>query len=115
MNDESINQPDNTTVTDILEETLEQKINRETARILWQELAPHFAAGNLITVAIGVDLVAVAAAMARDDSSAIKAWMEAGQVAPTTDEDASTWHENNAEVWASVIKPWVLVQNVTAK
>lgn len=108
-------EPINPAIPDTSEETLEQKINRETARISWQELAPHFAAGNVITVAEGVDLVAVAAAMARDDSAAIKTWMDAGQVEPTTDEHASVWHENNAEVWASVVKPWVLVQHVTAK
>jgi len=50
-------------------ESIEQKINRETARIHWSELQTHFAAGNLISVDAELDLIVVARAMTNDDAT----------------------------------------------
>ena len=91
--------------------TLEQKINRETARICWNELAPHFAAGNLITVSPELDLIVVAKAMAENNAEQIKTWMSQQQVHNTHDSEAIGWQSNNSELWAAVVKPWVLVQD----
>jgi len=88
------------------------KINRETARLQWQEVEPHFASGNVISVAKELDLVAVAKAVADDNAIAIKQWMEEQQVIPTSDEQAITWQQNNAEFWAVVIKPLILIQPI---
>jgi hypothetical protein len=100
---------------DHTEENLTQKINRETARIHWKALEPHFAAGQLITVATELDLILVARAMAEDDATTIKRWMDKQQLMPTSDQQAAIWQEINAELWAAVIKPWVLVQAVVQK
>lgn len=98
-----------------IEEDIEQKINRETARIRWSELETHFAAGHLITVATELDLIIVARAMAEDDTAKLKQWMESQLVIPTNDAQALEWQSTNAELWAAVIKPWVLVQAVVEK
>lgn len=92
------------------EESIETKINRETARINWQELAPHFAAGNLITVSTELDLIHAAKALADNDADQVKIWMGNGDVYNTTDNEALEWQADNTELWAVVIKPWVLVQ-----
>jgi hypothetical protein len=96
-----------------IEESLEQKINRETARIQWNEIEPHFAAGNVISVAKELDLIHVARAMSDDDTASIKQWMDDQQVMPTSSEQAVEWQACNAELWAVVIKPWILVQATT--
>ncbi|MGS2716643.1 DUF2288 domain-containing protein [Eionea flava] len=88
------------------------KINRETARVSWQELEPHFASGNVVSIAKELDLVNVAKAVADDDTVTIKQWMENDQVNPTSDQQALEWQKNNAELWAVVIKPLILVQPV---
>lgn len=88
------------------------KINRETARVSWQELEPHFASGSVVSVAKDLDLVNVAKAVADDDTATIKQWMEKGQVNPASDQQALEWQQNNAELWAVVIKPLILVQPV---
>ena len=88
------------------------KINRETARLQWQEIEPHFASGNVISVAKELDLIAVAKAVADDNAVAIKQWMEEQQVIPTSDEQAITWQKGNAEFWAVVIKPLILIQPI---
>lgn len=90
--------------------TLAQRLNLETARIPWAELQGHFASGSVISVGEGLDLIAVAETLAKDDADQVKAWMESGQVAPVSDDQARHWHKQEAHLWAVVIKPWVLVQ-----
>lgn len=89
---------------------LRGKLNSETARIAWPELERHFARGVVVVVAPGLDLVEVAHAMARDDSAALAAWMQAGQVARAEAEQALDWHARQAVFWAVVVAPWVVIQ-----
>jgi hypothetical protein len=88
---------------------IEQQINLETAQIHWHELQRFFASGNAITV----DLTHVAAQIVADNAAQIKIWMDAGLVDAVKDTQAQLWYEQNALVWAVVIKPWVLVQPIT--
>jgi hypothetical protein len=37
--------------------------------------------------------------------------MNAGLVRKVTDEQASSWYEQDALLWAAVVKPWILVQH----
>lgn len=82
----------------------------ETARISWQELAPWFAKGKLLWVAAGQDLVAVAEAIASDDKQLVASLMQSGQLQNLGDELALDYHERDPELWATVVRPWVLVQ-----
>ena len=86
------------------------KLNQETARIDWTALQPFFARGQTVLVRPGLDLVAVATAFADDRRDAVAAWMETGDVAPVADAQAEEWSQTNAELWAVVVAPWVLVQ-----
>ena len=89
---------------------LRQKLNLETARLPWNELARYFAGGRLIGVDGGLDLLEVAEAVAEDHSARVGCWLEAGTVASVSDDEARQWHDAGACLWAVVIKPWVLVQ-----
>lgn len=91
---------------------IEQQINLETAQIHWHELQRFFASGNAIAVDPTLDLTHVAAQIVADNAAQIKTWMDAGLVDAVKDEQAQIWYEQNALVWAVVIKPWVLVQPV---
>lgn len=92
------------------EDVLQAKLTLETASIPWRELQRFFAAGKAVAVDPGLDLIAVAAALANDDRNTFEQWMEQQQVAPVTDEQAGGWFDANATVWAVVVAPWVLVQ-----
>jgi len=48
----------------------------------------------------------------RDNRNAVEAWLAAGLIAHVSDRQARDWLEADAEVWAVVLKPWVLVQNI---
>lgn len=89
---------------------LEQQINLETAQIRWHELQRFFASGSAIAVDASLDLTQVAAQIAANNAALIKEWMDAGLVDAVKDTQARTWYEQDALVWAVVIKPWVLVQ-----
>lgn len=82
-----------------------------TAQIDWHTLEPHFARGELLVVDRVLDLVVVAQAFTEDASDKVKQWMDKGQLAIASDEQASDWFERNPDtLWAVVIRPWVLVQ-----
>ena len=85
-------------------------LNLETSRIAWQELQRFFASGAAIFVGEGLDLVDVAIQISKDNQTQVLQWMEAGQVARVTDAQALAWFESKVEVWAVVVRPYVLVQ-----
>lgn len=93
-------------------ELLRAQLNAETGKLSWKELERHYARGVVIKVAIGLDLVDVAAHIVRDDKTAVEAWLASGQVARASSEDARRWHDSNASLWALVAAPWVLVQEI---
>lgn len=93
-----------------LQEVTRAKMNLETARIAWHELQRFFASGSAIYVSPELDLVEVAFQISEDNKEPVLKWMEAKQIAPVTDDQAQAWHEADAEMWAVVVSPYVLVQ-----
>jgi len=94
---------------------LRDKVNRETARLPWSELLKHFAQGNVIWVANELDLVEVAVRIAHDDKANITQWMEQGMVAKVSDQQCQAWMDSDARLWATVISPFILVQQEKPK
>ncbi len=87
------------------------RINLETAQIPWRELQRFFAAGKVLRLAAGLDLVEVACALERDDVARVEDWTRAAALRPVSDDEARHWIERDALLWAVVVKPWVLVQS----
>ena len=86
------------------------KINLETARLPWSELERHFALGNVVYVSEELDLVDVAVRISHDDKDNIAKWMGDGKLGKVTDVQAETWAASEAQLWTSVVHPFVLVQ-----
>lgn len=90
---------------------LDYKLLGETARVSWAEIERLFAAGRVIRVDAGLDLIQVGQVFAKDAADQLKCWMQAGQVGLLDDEHAGRWaSDDEADLWAVVISPWVLVQ-----
>jgi hypothetical protein len=85
-------------------------VNLETARIAWKELQRFFASGSAIHVSAELDLVEVAFQISEDNKDQVAAWMNAGQIGRVSDAQALAWYESDADVWAVVVRPYVLVQ-----
>jgi hypothetical protein len=90
---------------------LRSKINLETASFPWSELLKHFAAGTVLVVEDGLDLVEVAVHMAEDHASEIADLLAKGQLARVSDHQAQSWLEQDRQLWTVVVKPWILVQH----
>ncbi|KEF30914.1 hypothetical protein D777_02856 [Marinobacter nitratireducens] len=90
---------------------LKSKLNLETSRIRWHELQTYFARGQVVRVASELDLIGVASELAADNKAQFEQWMSSGQVGDVPPDLAQSWFDQNTELWAVVIAPWVLVQD----
>ena len=93
-----------------LQEIYKAKINQETSRIAWKELQRFFASGAAILVADDLDLVEVAFQLSEDNKQQVAYWLSVGKIGKVTDEQALAWYAADAEVWAVVVSPYVLIQ-----
>lgn len=91
---------------------LKSRLNQETSKLRWTELQRHYAGGNVVVVDEALDLIAAAIAIARDDTAAVSKWMADSRLARVSDIQAAAWLQVDLEMWAVVVKPWVLVQRV---
>ena len=91
---------------------LKTKLNKETAKIDWQELQRHYASGALIAVANGVDLIEVGCQLSLDNKDAVEQWLAEGAIEKVEDKQAALWFEQQVTLWAVVVAPWVLVQEI---
>lgn len=90
---------------------LKAKLNLETSRIHWHDLQTYFARGQVVRVVPELDLLDVATDLAADNKSRFQQWMADGKVGDIPPDLAQSWYDRNAELWAVVIAPWVLVQD----
>jgi hypothetical protein len=95
---------------DSQQEIFRAKVNLETSRIRWHELQRYFASGVAIAVAAELDLVEVAFQISADNKAHVANWLSAGKVGAVSDAQALAWYQADAEVWAVVVSPYVLVQ-----
>ncbi len=93
------------------DDELRAKLAMETARIGWDELQRFYAKGYVVGVAHDMDLVEVGVTLVRDDKPQLEQWINDGKVGDVKPEQAQHWFDTNAELWAVVVAPWVLVQD----
>lgn len=96
--------------TPVPEDTVRSKIVSETAKVGWRELMREFAGGRTLMVHSELDVIEVAYQLHMDNAALVALWLKAEQVRPVSDDEAGLWYEGDRLVWASVVKPWVLVQ-----
>ncbi|HUW50847.1 MAG TPA: DUF2288 domain-containing protein [Sulfuricella sp.] len=92
------------------DEILRAKLNLETSRIAWAELLRFFAAGNVIAVDEGLDLIEVAVQISNDNKAQIGQWLAENKIEKVSDAQAKAWLDADATLWAVVVNPWILVQ-----
>lgn len=93
-----------------MNELEKEKVHLETAKIAWTDLQRFFAKGEVVWVSGELDLVEVAHQFSLDSKAHVKNWLENQQIALVSDTQALNWFETNAELWAVVVKPWILIQ-----
>jgi hypothetical protein len=101
LNDSNLTEP----------ESIKQKLNQDTARILWSSLNQYDQIDSIVLVDPTLDLIEVACEFANDNSSQVKAWLEKSLVTKVSQEKAKLWETQDPELWALVVSPWILVQD----
>ncbi|MFK7976914.1 MAG: DUF2288 domain-containing protein [Halioglobus sp.] len=99
---------------DSRETVLRREYHGQTARIPWKELQTYYARGSVVAVASTLDLVEVAVQLGLDNTQTFEQWIAAGDVAGVNEAQAQQWFDQEAELWAVVAAPWVLVQEKRA-
>ena len=89
---------------------IKQELLAETSKIAWKELQYFFASGMAIYVSEELDIIDVATCFVEDNKAMVEKWMAEQQVMPVPDAQARAWYDEDATVWAVVVRPWVLVQ-----
>ncbi len=94
------------------EAELQQHFNRETGKLTWDELQPHFAQGSVIVIRADLDLIDVATKFVMDNKMAIEAYLENDSIARASEQNAQRWTTLQPSFWTVVAAPWVLVQEI---
>lgn len=97
---------------DKLQALFRDEILSETSTIAWSDLQRFFAAGKAVYVSADLDLIEVAMQFSNDNSDLVRQWLDKGKIAPVSDDQARCWIDTDSTVWAVVVKPWVLVQEM---
>ncbi len=92
------------------EQLIRGKINSETARMRWRDLQRFFAGGYTLLVDTKLDLIEVAYQMQQDNSEQVARWMSENLLQQVGNDQARAWYNDDAELWACVVKPWVVIQ-----
>lgn len=91
---------------------LKLKLNRDTAKINWAALSEQQQNEAVVEVDSSLDLILVACEFVQDNRSQVAEWLEAGLVAKVSDAQDQDWQKDDREMWAVVVAPWVLVQQI---
>jgi len=90
---------------------LKEKLEKEILDTNWTPLAEHFARGAVYLLAHELDLVEVGLAMAEDNVSQIKNWLDDGLMYPPTPEEATAFAADPDLLFNMlIIEPYVLIQ-----
>ncbi|WP_297793323.1 DUF2288 domain-containing protein [uncultured Marinobacter sp.] len=96
---------------DLSRDELLTKLNLETSLINWHDLQTYYARGHVVRVGPDLDLLDVAAELAADNKERFERWMKEDRIGDVPPNMAQAWYDRNAELWAVVVAPWVLVQD----
>lgn len=95
-------------------EALLHKLNQETGKMAWLDLQTFFAAGQVVFVEQGLDLIQIAAEFSCDNKTLLEPLIKARKMGVVKDALAQQWQADNTVLWTVVVAPWVLVQPIAA-
>lgn len=91
-------------------DSLRTQLNGETAKVDWEELLPFYAKGQLIRVDSSLDLIEIGTLVAGNQAEQIARLMQHGKLGKLDDATATDWQQRRPAIWATVLAPWILVQ-----
>jgi len=92
------------------EENLREHFNDQVGPAKWSELNKFFAQGIVLEVASELNLIDTAVAISLDYTEKVQGWLDDTLLSRMSDEKAKQWFEEDTDVFAVVVDPWILVK-----
>jgi len=90
---------------------LREKLSKEILDTDWKPLAEHFARGAVYYLEAELDIIDVGEAMANDEVSSIKQWLDNGLMYPPTSDQATQFAQDTDNKFSMlIVEPYILVQ-----
>lgn len=94
-----------------MSDQLREKLRGEIAAVDAAALLPHYRRGGLLVVAVHLDLLDAAEAIASDDASRVSALLEAGELAKPSLAELADWCADTAlRLQVVIVQPFVIAQ-----
>lgn len=88
-------------------------LDRQVDRAPWEWLKSHGERGALLLVDPALPLAEVGGCIARDDTAAVAAWLETGQLSRPAPSQCEAWDREPALPFSIlIISPYILIQHV---
>ena len=92
---------------------LTPKLQEEIGEVTWHWLRPHRQRDALFWVAAPLGLATVGAAIARDDTDSVRAWLEDGSLARPSEAQVAAWEADpTRSLRMLIVQPFVLIQDL---
>ena len=96
-------------MTDIVE-----RFHKDIAEVCWRDLRVHLRRDAVIILDDGLDLVATATAIARDETERVAAWIASGQLSKPSADQLNAWEQTLEKPFRMlIVQPYILVQVVS--
>jgi hypothetical protein len=89
-------------------EGAEERLAAQIGTVPWRYLLPHCRNGVLLYVDPALPLAEVGAAIARNESPRVEAWLRSGDLVKLGELHAGQWENDAPEFEALVVSPFVL-------
>ena len=90
---------------------LRAELTQRTSPVQWSDLRAHAVRDALFLVDNTVDLVEVALAIANDETSAVQAWLDTGQLTRPTEQQLKCWNDAPQRLFRSaIVQPFVVAR-----
>lgn len=86
---------------------LADKFKQEIGTVSWSWLRPHEKHKILFLVAVELDLIEVAVAVAKDETAQVKSWLDNGSLQQPTLKQVAEWEKSGGLFSGIIVKPYV--------
>lgn len=90
-----------------------KSFERDLAEVSWRELKIHLKRDAIIVVAVELDLIDVAVAVAGDEKTLVEGWIGENQLGKPTEDHLKQWEEESESRFKMlIVQPFILIQDI---
>ena len=90
---------------------LQEKLAKDIADISWTDILPHAKRDAVIVVEPELDLSEVATAIAQDNTTLVRGWIDRQAIGKPTAQQLTQWNDNPQKQFAAlIVQPFVVIK-----